>query len=175
MLTEFKDSDNLIDLAIIDYNLPPCGEQNILNGSDFATLLKKTYSNCKVIMITSHTEVLIIYDILRKINPEGLVSKNDVDITNFPDIMKEVLSGKVYKSEQIKKCIDEVWSHDAVVDEYNRKILQHLAKGYKIKELENVIMLSKSAIQKRILKLRQAFNAEDERELMKIIFEENYL
>ena len=164
-----------IDIAIVDYNLPPYENENIFNGADLAVYLKKLYKDCKVLMITSHTEILIIYDLLRRVNPHGLVSKNDVDANNLIDIIIQVIDGRLYKSPQIKKCINEVWSNDIMVDEYNRKILLYLAKGYKIKELEDVVMLSKSAIQKRILKLRRAFNAKDERGLMKKIFQEKFL
>lgn len=170
-----RHDDKPFDLAIIDYNLPPYHEENLLSGADLALLIKKNFENCKIIIITSHSKILIIYDLIRRINPQGLASKSDISTDNLIDIIKEVLNGKLYKSPQINACVEEIWTKDLIFDDYNRKILRYLAKGYKIKDLEEVIMLSKSAINKRIIKLKKTFNAEDEKELLRKVFEQNFL
>jgi DNA-binding NarL/FixJ family response regulator len=163
------------DLAIIDYNLPPYKEEKILSGADLAILVAKNFPKCKTAIITSHYEILIIYDLLRRVNPQGLISKNDINTDNLCDMIKEIMNGASYKSPQIQACIKEVWTKDLIFDDYNRKILLYLSKGYRIKELERVIMLSGSAIQKRIVKLKKVFKAQDERELLKKIFEQGFL
>ncbi|PZR14350.1 MAG: hypothetical protein DI539_18950 [Flavobacterium psychrophilum] len=168
-------SKNNFDLAVIDYNLPPYREEKIFSGADLAILVSKNFPKCKIGMITSHSEVLIIYDLLRRVNPHGLISKNDLNADNLNEVIREILSGGSYKSPQIKACIKEVWTRDLIFDDYNRKILLYLSKGYRIKELEEVILLSGSAIQKRLLKLKRIFQAQDERELLKKIFEQGFL
>lgn len=170
-----KDTGKPLNLAIIDYNLPAYQEENLFSGADIALLIKKNFEDCKVIIITSHSEILIIYDLIRRVNPHGLASKSDITTDNLYDVVKAVLNGKIYKSPQINTCVEEIWTKDLIFDDYNRKILRYLAKGYRIKDLEGVIMLSNSAIQKRIIKLKKAFEAEDERELLKKVFEQKFL
>lgn len=175
IIMKASNANNAFDLAIIDYNLPPYKEENILSGADLTILTAKKFPKCKIGMITSHSEVLIIYDLLRKINPHGLISKNDINAENLCEVIKEIMAGGSYKSPQIKACVQEVWTKDLIFDDYNRKILLYLSKGYRIKDLENIIMLSGSAIQKRVVKLKRVFEAQDERELLKKIFEQGFL
>ncbi|MES2485799.1 MAG: DNA-binding response regulator [Bacteroidota bacterium] len=170
-----KGNNKPFDLAIIDYSLPSYPDKKLFSGVDVALLIKKNFPDCKLLMITSHIEILIIYDLIRKINPHGLVTKNDINTDNLYDIINDVLQGKLFKSPQIKACIKEVWTKDFIFDDYNRKILHYLSKGYRAKELEEVINLSGSAIQNRISKLKKAFNAKDDRELLRKVFEEKYL
>ncbi|MDV6167364.1 response regulator [Flavobacterium sp. DG1-102-2] len=172
---EFENSNSKIDFAIIDVNLPPFEKEKIMSGGDLASFITKRFAKCKICIITSHTEVLIIYDLLRKINPLGLVSKNDITTGNLCTIIHHILGGNAYRSPQIKACIDEVWNKDFMFDDYNRKILLHLAKGYRIKDLEEIVLLSGSAIQKRVVKLKKVFDAHDERELLKKVFEQGFL
>lgn len=175
VIVNAANSNNAFDLAVIDYNLPPYKEEKILSGADLAVLVAKKFPKCKTAIITSHSEVLIIYDLVRRINPQGLISKNDINADNLCEILKEIMKGASYKSPQIKACIQEVWTKDLIFDDYNRKILLYLSKGYRIKDLEAIIMLSGSAIQKRVVKLKKVFEAHDERELLKKIFEQGFL
>lgn len=163
------------DLAIIDYNLPSYREKNIFSGADLALLIRKNFESCKLIIITSHNEILIVYDLVRKINPDGLAIKSDINVDNLHDLFNDVINGKLYRSPQIKACVQEIWAKDFILDDYNRKILQYLAKGYRIKDLEKVVTLSSSAIHSRIIKLKKAFDAKDERDLIRKIFDEHYL
>jgi DNA-binding NarL/FixJ family response regulator len=174
-ITGAKQSNHPFELAVIDYSLPSYIDKSLFSGADVARLIQKNFEDCKLIIITSHIEILTIYDLVRKINPHGLATKSDINTDNLPGIFYDIMEGKLFKSPQIKACIKEVWTKDFIFDDYNRKILQYLAKGYRAKELEEVINLSGSAIQNRISKLKKAFNAKDERELLRKVFEEKYL
>jgi DNA-binding NarL/FixJ family response regulator len=162
------------DLALIDYSLPIYKAKNISSGGDIASLIKRD-SNCKIIIITAQTQVLLVYDILKKIKPDGMVIKSDVTNENFMNIIKTVLEGNLYQSPLVKTYIKEIWKKEIMADETNRQIILFLSKGYKIKELKNVISLTESAIQKRICKLKKTFNVDDDRELVRIAFDFGYL
>lgn len=162
------------DLALIDYSLPIYETKNIYSGGDIAKLIRKE-SKCKIIIITSLTQVLLVYDILKKIKPDGMVIKSDVTNENFMTIIKTVLEGNLYQSPLVNTYIKEIWKKEIMADETNRQIILFLSKGYKIKELKNDISLTDSAIQKRISKLKKTFNVDDDRELIRIAFDFGYL
>ncbi|TEB41368.1 hypothetical protein D0809_25880 [Flavobacterium circumlabens] len=103
----------------------------------------------------------------KKIRPEGLIIKNDITPNNLPIVVKEVMQGNQYQSPTVKSCINEIWKKELMVEDYNRQILFYLSKGFKIKELEPIIYLTTSTIQKRIIKMKKAFDVTDDIGLVK--------
>ena len=53
---------NNFELAVIDFGLPPFPDQQIANGCDLAKVIKLKHPQCKIIIITAHSEVLIVYN-----------------------------------------------------------------------------------------------------------------
>jgi len=153
------------DLALIDYSLPIYKEKNILSGGDVANLIKSD-GICKVIIITAQTQLLVVYDILKKIKPEGMVIKSDVTTENFMTIINTVIEGNLYQSPIVKTSVKEIWKKEIMADEMNRQIMLLLAKGYKIKKIEIVLMLSVSAIQRRIAQMKDAFDVKEDSSLV---------
>ncbi len=166
---------NLFDLAIIDQGLPGYAEQSINSGSDLAILIRKKMPDCKIIMITAHTEVIIIYEIAKKIRPDGLVIKNDITPDNLQKIVTEVLDGCQYHSPMVKSCINEILKKELMIEDFNRQILLYLSKGFKIRELEAVIFLTASSIQKRIVRMKKAFDITDDAGLVKEAIKQGFI
>lgn len=163
------------DLAILDHNIPSYPEKKLNSGGDIALLIKKMFPTCKAFIITSHTEVLIIYDLIKKVKPEGLAIKNDITAYNFPDIIRDIIAGKIYKSMLVKQCLNTIWKKGIMIEDYNRQILMYLAKGYRLKDIEQIIPLSPSAIRNRITKMKKVFNSNDNNSLIRQVIEEHYL
>lgn len=163
------------DLAFIDQGLPSMVEKELHSGSDLALFLREIMPKCKIVMITAHTEVIMIYDIMKKVQPDGLVIKNDVTPENIPEIIESVMSGNGYKSEMVRECIQVILKKDLMVEDNNRQILLYLSKGFKIKELEMVVNLSASTIQKRIIKMKEAFGVADDGNLVKEAINQGFI
>jgi len=164
---ENTDSKNPFALAIIDQGLPAYKAAGILSGSDLAEAIRKKVPSCKIIMITAHTEVITIYNIFKKIQPNGLIIKNDISPENFPAAVSEIISGSTFQSPTAKAVIQEIWKKELMVDDINRQILMYLSKGYKIKNLEETLSLSISPIQRRIAQMKSAFNVTEETSLIR--------
>lgn len=62
-----------------------------------------------------------------------------------------------------------------MVEDYNCQILFYLSKGLKIKELEEVICLASSAIQKRITRMKKAFDFADDTGLVKEAIKQGFI
>ena len=154
------------DLAMIDYGLPSYAAENIHSGIDLARLIRRQHPDCKIIIITAHTEVLTVYDIFKKVQPEGLLVKNDITPENLPTIFSQIMEGSTYQSPTVKNIIKEIWKKDLMVDDTNRQILLYLSKGYKIKKIEHTLLLSLSAIQRRIAQMKAAFDVKEDSSLV---------
>lgn len=174
-ITKAIQTKQLFDLAIIDQGLPSYQEQSIASGSDLALLIREHMPDCKIIMITAHSEVIVIYDIVKKISPNGLINKNDVSPDNLLLIVSEVMRGNLYHSDTIKNCINEIWKKELMFDDFNRQILSYLSKGFKVKELEDVVHLSTSAIQKRVIRMKNAFEVTDDSGLVKEAIKQGFI
>ena len=166
-LLRTQGDQNVFDLAIIDNSMPPFVEKSILSGVDVAALIRLEQPQCRIIMITAHTEVIIVYDLAKKVRPDGLIIKNDVTPEKLQTAVAAVLSGGSYQSPLVRNCISEIWKKELMVEDYNRQILFYLAKGFKIKDLEETIYLTSSAIQKRISRMKKAFDVTDDTSLVK--------
>lgn len=159
-------SHSAFDLAIIDHGLPPYPQENIFSGIDLARTIRQRNPDCKIIIITAHTEVLIVYDIFKKVQPEGLMVKNDITPENLPRTVLKIIGGDTCQSPAVKSIIKEIWKKDLMVDDTNRQILLYLSKGYKIKKIEQTLMLSISAIQRRIAQMKATFDVKEDSSLV---------
>lgn len=162
-------------LAIVDYGLPAFSEKGIENGGDLTLAIRKVMPDCRIIMITAHTEIIIIYDIAKKIRPNGLIIKNDVTPENLQTVVKTVLKGNEYQSPMVRSSINEIWKKQLMIDDNNRQILLYLSKGFKIRELDQIIHLTKSTIQKRIVLMKKAFEVADNNGLIKAAIQHGFL
>ncbi len=170
--TSFK---QLFDIAIIDKGLPRYESKSILSGSDLAILIREKMPNCKIIMITAHTEVIIVYGIVKKVHPDGLIIKNDLTPEKLQQAVMEVMQGNQYHSPMVKNCINEIWKKELMIEDYNRQILLYLSKGFKTKELEGIIPLTTSTIQKRIIRMKDVFDVADDSSLVKEAIKQRFI
>ncbi|HEU4790689.1 MAG TPA: response regulator [Flavobacterium sp.] len=168
-------AEESFDVALIDKGLPGYEEKSIFSGIDLARLIRELMPNCKIVMITAHTEVIIIYEIYQKVRPDGLIIKNDITPDKLQLALLEIMKGKPYQSSMVKNCITEIWKKELMVEDYNRQILLYLSKGFKIKELEGVVCLTTSAIQKRIIKMKKVFEAKDDSSLVKEAIKQGFI
>lgn len=95
-------------LAIIDHGLPAFEEQELKSGLDIALLLRERMPNCNIIMITAHTEMLIIYDIYKLAKPEGFIIKSELTPQLLAQTIKIVTEGDTYRSPIVSNCVKEI-------------------------------------------------------------------
>ena len=136
-------------IAIIDYSIPPFEEQNLFNGEDVARLVQTHSPETKIAIITSHTEAIVLYNVLKKVNPQGLLVKSDIDGEELLEAFSALIKGNMYYSESVKKAKKTLISKEELLDTTNRKIIELLAQGIKTKNLPTHLALSQSAIEKR--------------------------
>ncbi|MET0760063.1 MAG: response regulator [Flavobacterium sp.] len=148
---------DFFDLVFLDYSLPPFEAKNISSGEDLAMLVKAHLPNSKIVMLTSHTEALILYNIIRNIEPEGLLVKSDFSAEELISAFDMIMKGEIYHSLTVKQNVKELLSKKVYLDHFNRQIITLLAQGIKTKSLPAHLNLSISAIEKRKVQIRDYF------------------
>lgn len=174
-INQCLDNNLRIDLAILDYSMPVYSEKNILNGADFCIYLQKQMPNCINMILTSIMENIILFEIILNVKPHGIVTKSDIDGNKFLEIIEIVLSGKKYRSDFVSMQIEEIWENKAFVNDLNRKILQYLSKGYKLKEIAQELDVSEITIKKHISKIRESLNLNEDDNILKEAKSRGYL
>lgn len=150
-------TEHVFNLVILDYQLPHYKEKAIYTGSDLAILIKKSKVDCKIVMITAITQVILIFDILKKVKPHGFAIKNDVDAEDVIQIIRTVLDGNQYYSASVRECASQIYKAEIFIDDDNRQIVYNLSKGYKVKDLPSLVAMPLSTIQKRIVNMKNIF------------------
>jgi two-component system, NarL family, response regulator NreC len=148
------------DVVFLDYSLPPYEEKNLKTGEDLAVLVREYLPDSKIVLLTSHTEALILYPIVKKVNPEGLLIKSDFSADELLTAFDAIMHGKTYQSITVINCLKELLSKRIFLDNFNRQIISLLAQGVKTKSLPSYLNLSISAIEKRKFQIREYFSIE---------------
>ena len=155
------------DILFFDVKLPPSTNNNIISGEGLAVFAKKMLPKAKIAILTMFNEIHRIHNILKTVNPDGLLIKNDLNSNEFLAAFDVILNNPPYYSKTVAEYIRKKATsfQESPLDEINRKIIFHLSKGVKTKNLTNYVNLSLSAIEKRktqIKNLLELENAKDE-------------
>lgn len=163
------DNNTTVDLFVIDYNMPIDNNSHIKNGEELAFLIKKLMPSAKIVMLTSVSTPLLLFDMIEKLNPDGLWLKSDINQISFLKYITNVLEGNIVFSESVKKAHQNVMAFKGSIDENNRKILLLLNDGVKTKYLPDHIHLSIDTINHRKANLKTILGLDsgDDFELVK--------
>ena len=141
-------------IAFFDLSMPVYEEKSIFSGEDLAQLIKREMPDCKIILLTMHTELLKINTIIKNINPNGLVIKNDLTFDELLLAFDKILKDENYYSQTVVKLVSQIQYDNIEIDAFDKQILFHLSKGTKTKDIPQYVPLSLSAVEKRKLNLK---------------------
>ena len=151
------ENENMFDFILVDRSLPPFHESNIKSGEDLVLLAREHQPKAKIIMLTAHAETFIIYDILHKTKPNGLIIKSDATGEVLLDAFHDIVEGKTYYSATVNENIKDLLIREDYLDSINRQIIVMLAQGFKNKTIALQLGLSDSTVEKRKSKIKDFF------------------
>jgi DNA-binding NarL/FixJ family response regulator len=155
-------ADNLhYDVCFFDISLPESKDGTITSGEDLAKIARTYLPNAKVIILTMFNESFRVLNIIKEINPEGLLIKSDLTSSELAEAFQHILNSPPYYSSTVSNFLNTTIASDIYLDDINRKILHLLSQGIKTKTLKEYINLSLSGIEKRKKHLKEIFNVED--------------
>lgn len=149
------------DIAFLDISMPAYEEKNLFSGEDLAKLIMEYMPKCKIILLTMYTELLKIKTIIKTINPNGLVIKNDLTFDELLFAFDKVMKNEKYYSESVQKMLNQSQHGTIEIDQFDEQILFHISKGTKTNEMIQYIPISLSAIERRKINLKELLKVED--------------
>lgn len=148
-------TDSLVfDIAFLDISMPSYEEKGLYSGEDLAKLILEKMPKCRIILLTMFTEFLKIKTIISKINPNGLVIKNDLTFDELLSAFDTVIKDEIYYSKSVKEML-ESHENNIEIDLFDKQILFHLSKGTTLNDMPQYIPISLNAIEVRKSNLKE--------------------
>ena len=148
---------NSFDVIFLDKNMPPFIERNIHSGEELVPFIRQYMPESKVMILTSYIEAFVLYNIVTKFQPSGLLVKSDFHPDELVVALDEILQGKQYHSYTVKASLNQLLSKKEFLDSYNRQIILLLSQGVKTKSMPEYLNISLSAIEKRKSQIKDYF------------------
>lgn len=157
-----------IDLVFLDIRLPKGKQDKVLSGEDLGMMIKKKYPQLKVIIATTFNDNYRIHSILKNVDPEGFLVKNDLTPDELILAIENILKAPPYYSKTVLKMLRKQLSSNVLLDGTDRRLLYELSIGTKMKDLPEILPLSKAGIERRKRNLKLIFDVENgsDRELI---------
>jgi len=146
------------NIILLDMNLPAYESKKMYSGEDLAVLIQHQFPESKIMMLTSHTETFLLFNLMKKINPQAIMVKSDFGEIELAEAFKKVLQGETYYTHTAQKSRKDVYIENNYLDAYNRRIITLLAKGIATKNLPTHLNITISAIDKRKAQIKDFFN-----------------
>lgn len=177
LIKEFKVNNNPPQMIILDIKIPPSSDGTILSGEDLAPIIKKEFKKLKLIISTTFNNNYRLNSILKMIDPDGFLVKNDITSKTLEEAITTVIKQPPYYSKTVLQFLRKNASSKHLIDEIDRRMLYELSKGTRMNELPEIINLSKAALEKRKKNLKIIFKLKstDDRSLIHVAQEEGYI
>ena len=134
--------DNLIDIVFCDINMPE------INGIDLIKKIKKTNSQCKVIMISMYTEKNVIKKALEN-NADGYLTKN----CSIKDIKTAISNSYSAEKRFISKTPinnnnnNDNFSLKFKLTKREKEIISHILKEKSNADIGEILQISKRTVE----------------------------
>lgn len=161
LILKSSNSTKPYDICFFDISLPASNDGLITSGEDLAKIARVYLPDAKVVILTMFNESFRVHNIIKEINPDGMLIKSDLTSSELAEAFQSILVNPPYYSSTVSNFLKTSSTSDIYVDEINRKILYLLSQGVKTKSLREYIDLSMSAIEKRKKQLKLLFDIED--------------
>lgn len=157
-LSQLTSVKNPYEIVFLDIRIPPCENEKIISGEGLGMYLREHFPSTKIIILTMFSDKVRLINILKNIDPEGFLIKSEVIPSELQNAVKLVLKGKRYYSTTIHELTIPRKNVHPLLDDYDHRILFHLSKGTKTKDLVDFVPLSLGAIEKRKRKIKEVFD-----------------
>ena len=142
------------DVLLVDYRMPAYPEADIENGVDLAQVAKQEHPKVKVVLLTSHEDYLLLYDMYKQVALDGFIVKSDIIGKEFGDLLEALFNNEVYHSATIEEAIKNVNKYDCLTNFRNRQIIRLISEGFQSMSISEKLDVSLSTVKKRKKNLR---------------------
>lgn len=151
-----------IDIVFLDIQVPQDIENNLMSGEDLGIVIRKRLPGTKIIVVTNLMSNLRLHTILKNIDPDGLLIKNDIVFEDLTTALRDVMDQKTFYSQKVISLLRKKMHSDLTLDQYDIRLLHELSNGARMKDLLSILPFSKAGIEKRKRLLKITFNVDHE-------------
>lgn len=165
-------------MFFLDIQLPASRNGKLLSGEDLGIEIRRLMPNSIIIVATMLTDNFRISNIIKSIDPDAFLIKNDLSPKVLIEAIKEVTQSPPYYSISILNSIRKRMSLGGdTLDANDRKIIYELSNGYKTKDLPSLVPMSLAGIEKRKRVLKEIFGVKnlDDRALISAAKEKGFI
>lgn len=165
------------DIVFLDIQLPESKNGKIHSGECLGKKIRNLIPDAKIIVCTSLNDNLRLKSILNTVVPEVFLIKSDIDFSDIVIAIQKVILNENYYSQKILDLFKMHITNDITLNDNDILILKEIANGSKLKELIQLVPLTKSGIEKRRRLLRKAFEikSDSDRELVLVARKKGFI
>lgn len=169
-ITKINSKDAEYELIFLDVKLPKSKDGEILSGEDLGVEIRKCIPEAKIIVSTTYNDNYRINNILKSVNPDGFLVKNDITPKDLVSAIEAILDDSHYYSKTVLKLFRKHINNDFFLDKIDRKLLYELSIGTKTIDLPKFIPMSIGGIERRKRQLKELFDVQkkDDKDLIQL-------
>jgi DNA-binding NarL/FixJ family response regulator len=144
----------------------------LASGEALIQAIKEIQPEIDVLVYSIEDKPYVIRTLFEEAQINGYVKKGRNSISQLKTAIETLLYGKTFLSPELSYALQDKTAKE--IDDYDITLLSHLANGIAIEEMEaffkqlNITPNSKSAIEKRVAKLKDYFKAKNNVQLIAI-------
>src|SRR5690606_8621130 len=146
-----------IDIVFLDISLPPDEDNRLYSGEELGMKIRELLPNARILICTFHEEDYRLNRIMTNINPRAFLIKCDIDFSDFIKAIESILDNQTYYTRKVTNLLRKKSANKIDLDDIDIKILTEISNGVKMKDLLELLPLSKSSIDKRRLDIKTKF------------------
>ena len=177
LIKNYKQNETIPYLVFLDIKLPPSKDHKVLSGEDLGLKINQLFPASKIIVSTTLNDNYLVNSILKSINPDGFLIKNDITPKELIQTIHTILTEPPYYSQTVLKLLRTQIENNFFLDSLDRRILYELSTGTRMKDLPNILPLSKAGIEKRKRQLKHIFNVTslEDKQLLTVAKEKGFI
>ncbi|WP_430614403.1 response regulator [Flavobacterium sp. JP2137] len=174
-VTAVLNSGVKMDVVVMDCNIGSPKQRQVSKGIEWIRAVKQANATAKIILITSHSEILFVYHIHKQVLPDGLLIKSEVSLDVLRQALEVVLTGGRFYSDEVVLQVDKMNRNTLMREQRNMQILLFLSQGYRAREISELLFISEAAVHRRIALMKKNFRATDSTGLIKIALNKGFV
>ncbi|WAC01196.1 response regulator transcription factor [Lacinutrix neustonica] len=165
------------NLIFLDIKLPKSKDNRFLSGEDLGLEIRRVSPTSKIIVATTYNDNYRLNNILKSINPDGFIIKNDITPNELVNAIETVLDKPPYYSKTVLQLLRKQFANNFNLDKIDRQILFELSKGTKMVDMPNKIPMSIGGIERRKRQLKELFGIvkEEDKILVQMAIEKGFV
>jgi len=156
----------------LSFDIDPKDNVELLGGEDLIKKIKEENLAIKVGVITGHSEINRVYNVIENLKPSAYILKGKCSTSDLSFAIQKMLNGEVFYTHEIHQKLLKRVLVEIQMDDVALQILSEIPKHSKISNLEGIVKkedgtyVKLRTIENKLARLRIDFNANNNTDLV---------